>query len=821
MESLLPLTNTLALLLRLNREGRAAYSLRIAGALIFALLTVYPLPADPAKAADPAPASSATELPLGTDQTDQILLLEVVVNGHSLGQVGEFTLRNGSLYARPQGLRDLGFLVNSPQLTRDGLVALNDLPGFKWTLDTAKQQLLVTASDAILAPALVQLTAIEPQDGRRRIESGTGLTLNYDTVGTFANGQNGGSGSFDLRNFSRWGITSSDWLTYTGSALSASGTKPFVRLDSSYTFADVNSLRRYSAGDFINGGLGWNRAVHMEGLQIRSDFTMRPDLVTFPLPSLSGSAAVPSTVDVLVNGNLAASSTVNPGPFQVPQLPVISGSGTITMTLTNAQGGQVTVTQPFYGGSLLLAKGLQTYAAQAGMVRRDWGTLSNEYGKVAGTAFYRRGLSQSFTFEAAAETTPGTFMSGAGGAATLWNRAMLNFDAAVSGGPVGEGELLSGGLQHVGRIFSMGGSATLASRNYRDVAAMNGSPIQRKQISAFTGLSARRFGSFGLAYAAVCQDPSPVQLQSALMFPLQSHVVTANYAVQFRNLSYFATEFRDLDTAGSSGLQVGLTIPLGRRSAISVGAASNGTAQVQAQQSPVKVGDWGYQAYVSAGDATHEFAVVQYKSPVGLFSAGADSTSGQTTLRMESQGALSLVDRGVFPSNTIYDSFAIVDTAPLERVHVYQENRDVGTTDKSGRLLVPDMRAFDVNHIGIEARDIPADAALALDSRIVRPQDRSGVVIRFPIRFSHGALLRLVDDAGAPIHLGSTATLEVTGAIVPVGYDGEAYLEDLGAHNRITVELVNGKHCTARFDYNPVPGDIPTIGPISCQEIKP
>jgi outer membrane usher protein len=64
--------------------------------------------------------------------------------------------------------------------------------------------------------------------------------------------------------------------------------------------------------------------------------------------------------------------------------------------------------------------------------------------------------------------------------------------------------------------------------------------------------------------------------------------------------------------------------------------------QVQAQQSAVRVGDWGYQAYVSAGDSTHEFGQVQYKSPVGLFTAGVDQSAGQTTLRLESQGALSL-----------------------------------------------------------------------------------------------------------------------------------------------------------------------------------
>lgn len=760
--------------------------------------------------------------PAGSYET---LLLEVIVNGHSIDKVGEFILFNGTLYARPQELRDLGFLVpNSTRARGKGMIALNDLPGFQWIMDTQKQQLLVTAADAILVPTILK-PGIEERERGRGIESGTGLTLNYDTVGTFAGGQNGGSGgsgSFDLRNFSPWGITSSDCITYAGSALRASGTKPVVRLDSAYTFADVKTLRRYSVGDFINGGLSWSRPVHMEGLQIRSDFTMRPDLITFPLPAITGSATVPSTVDVLVNGNLVASNEVNPGPFQVTQLPVISGAGTITMTLTNAQGGQVTVTQPFYGGTTLLAKGLQTFAGQAGLVRRDWGIESNDYGKMAATAFYRRGLSQTVTVEATTEATPGAFMGGAGGDAILWNRALVNFDVAASGGSGGAGDLFSAGLQHQGRVFGLGGSATVANRNYRDVAAMNGSPIPRKQVSAFTGLSLRRLGSLGVAFAGVAQDVSPVAVQNEVTPALKSRIATANYSLQFRHVSFYATEFRDLGAAGASGSQVGFTVPLGRRNSVAVSGASDGSAQVQSQQSAVKIGDWGYQAYASAGGGpAHEFGVAQYKSPAGLLSAGIDSTSGQTTLRLESQGALSLVDREVFPSNTIYDSFAVVDTAPLKNIHVYQENRLVGTTDKSGRLLVPDMRSFDVNHIGIEAKDIPADADLALDNRILRPQDRSGVVVRFPIHFSHGALLKLVDESGSPLPLGSTVTLLASSAVVPVGYDGEAYVEGLNSHNRLAVELKNGKHCTAAFDYKPITGDIPTIGPLRCQEVKP
>ena len=244
-------------------------------------------------------------------------------------------------------------------------------------------------------------------------------------------------------------------------------------------------------------------------------------------------------------------------------------------------------------------------------------------------------------------------------------------------------------------------------------------------------------------------------------------------------------------------------------------------SQVQVQQSAPLIGEWGYQAYVSAGSSNHEFGQVQYKSPVGLFTAGVDSSAGQATLRLESQGAFSFVDRGLFPSNTIYDSFAIVDTSPMSNVHVLQENRDVGNTNSSGRLLVPDMRAFDLNHISIEATDISPDVTISDASHEIRPQDRSGVVVRFPIKFSHGALLRLVDDAGVPIPLGSTGTLLATGAVVPIGYDGDAYVEDLSSHNELTVERMDGRRCTVAFDYRPIPGDIPSIGPLRCLEKKP
>lgn len=767
--------------------------------------------------ADPLAAAAAAAA-----ASDQILLLEVEVNGRSIGKIGEFTLRHGTLLARPGELRGLGLKVPDILAAKPGsLVALSDLPGLTWNIDEKNLVLHVTVNESRLVPTRLQPEGTQGPEEHRVIESGTGMTANYDVVETLASGQNGASGSLDVRAFSPLGIASSGWLAYAGANSSSPGSNEAIRLDSAYTFSDVNSLRRYGLGDFVTSGLSWTRPVRLAGAQIRSDFSMRPDLVTFPMPSISGSTAVPSTVSVLADGNLVASSEIAPGPFEIPQLPVVSGAGTISMTMTNAMGQQVTVTQPFYASSALLAPGLKTFAAQAGLVRRNWGAASNDYGKMAGGALLRGGLSPKFTFEASGEGTPGAFMIGGGGVLQVANLGVVNFSAAASEGSAGPGEQFSAGVQRIGRVFSIGASGILGTRSYRDVASMNGDGIPRKQLSAFTSLSLRRYGTAGAAYAEIAQDASPNPIKMAVVAPLHSQVISANYSLQFHRLSIYAAEFKSFGGTGSNGLQVGVTIPLARRSSANVSVSSDGSGQLQVQQSATLIGEWGYQAYASAGNSNHEFGQVQYKSPVGLFSAGVDNSAGQITMRLESQGALSFVDRDLFPSNTIYDSFAIVDTSPLPHVHVLQENRKVGITSSSGRLLVPDMRSFDLNRIAIEATDLPADVSIQSASREMRPQDRSGVVVKFPIKISHGALLLLVDGAGVPVPLGSSAKLEAGGVAVPVGYDGEAYVEDLSSYNELTVELPNGRHCTVVFDYRPAPGDIPTIGPLRCVEQRP
>ena len=97
-----------------------------------------------------------------------------------------------------QELSGLGFRVpKSTGATKEGLVALSALHEFSFRIDQSTQTLYVTAADESLLPQV--LNAAANPDGEYAVESGTGVTLNYDLFGNSVDGPLSGSGLFDLR----------------------------------------------------------------------------------------------------------------------------------------------------------------------------------------------------------------------------------------------------------------------------------------------------------------------------------------------------------------------------------------------------------------------------------------------------------------------------------------------------------------------------------------------------------------------------------------------------------------------------------------------
>ncbi|NDL62835.1 fimbria/pilus outer membrane usher protein [Enterobacteriales bacterium SAP-6] len=759
-------------------------------------------------------ATATAPLPATAPDAGQSLLLNVVVNGRNHDNIQEIAGRQGALLLTREQITASGLILNGPYTdTGGGLIALSSIKGWTWRLDENTQTLFiqVPSGDQIAQ----QFSSDVMSAGDVAPHSDRGAVLNYDAQVTDYNGQDSSSLLGDLRLFGDSGVLTNSAIQTHNPYLDRT-----VRLESTYSRSDISTLRTWNTGDYISGGLDWTRPVRMGGVQMTTNFGLRPDLVTFPRPGISGEVAVPSSVDIYVNGLHQMTRQVDAGPFDITSLPVTTGGGDVSMVVKDANGRQTTQTLPFYASSSMLRQGLESLSVEAGSVRRGYASRSADYTGGAASASYRRGVWPAVTLETHLEATQKLVMGGIGADLLVRDLGVLSGSLAASRYGEKQGQQYGLGFSHTVHTFSYGFSALRADADFYDIAAAYGDSTAGTTLRASLGFPVfPGNGSFGLVYARKLVNYYNSYNYESERIATSS--LSGTYSAPLPALAAFGylTLLHDFDYDKGNSLYVGISIPFGKRSTISTSASvSHGDSYqtVQAQQSAVQHGDIGWSLATQNGAVSRQNAGLEYKADWGLIGTEVEQGSSGHAVRASARGSLAAIGGHVFAANTIENSFALVDTDGLPGITVLQENRPVGKTDRNGLMFIEDMRAYESNRLSVDPNDVPMDVALTNEAMTVRPRDQSGVIARFPIRRSRGATLLLVDAQHKPLPLGSVAILVGSGAQAMVGYDGQTFFEDLAEHNQLKVETTGRPDCTLSFDYHPQANVLPQIGPLTC-----
>ncbi|MDG2535913.1 fimbria/pilus outer membrane usher protein [Sphingomonas sp. HITSZ_GF] len=733
-----------------------------------------------------------------------LAVVAVILNGRDTGNVIEVVQRPDGLYARRGDLRAIGLLL--PPGDERALVRIDGLPGVQARYDSAAAVLSIDAGQgAVLA------TRVGARDSATPALSpvtGVGVVLNYDLQ--FEQDDRSGprvAGAFEA-GVSRGPLAAR--TTVTVSAGDDIDTR-VRRLETVLSYSDPGGMRVYRVGDVISGGLDWSRPVRMGGVQIASDFSMRPDLVTFPVPRAAGTAAVPTTVSVLVDGVERLSQKVGQGPFEIPRLPVMGGANQVSVVTQDALGRQVVQQLPFYASPLMLAPGLQAFSAELGWVRRDFGLASDRYTGMAASATLRRGISDWVTGEAHAEAAEGLLNAGLGATFRVGALGTVSLAGSASRAEGQTGALYSVAVDRTSRNLSFGASIQHADSAYRDIAAINGEPEPRTVARARFGFRTEALGSLGAGYAEIdWADRTDTRL------------VTLSWQRALgERFRLFATGYRDLRDTGGTGGMLSLSLALGggkTASASATAARGQRSATIQASDPVTGIGSWGWRGAVSAEeDRLGGFGELRYRAAVGEFGIGVDRGRNRTVARATAEGSLVVAHGGVFASNRIIDSYAVIDTDGQAGIDVYVENRRVGQTNSAGLLLAPELRAFEANRVSIDLDALPLDATVSDSARMVVPYRAASTVVRFPIERARAVRLSLVDASGTPLPAGSLAQPGGGGAPVPIGYGGDLYLPMPGAQAILTVDLPAGGKCRVTVTYPAHADALPNLGRLACQ----
>lgn len=748
------------------------------------------------------PAASAVAPPRfpGVSHLDGRYVLDVIVNGESTGQLAPVVRQRGRWFVRAGDLRALG-LSSSRLPTADGTeVALDALDGVEATYHAANQSLALQVSDAWLTPHRLG----NPPPVLVNATSGAGVLVNYD-------------GYVQRDRFTRasvWndirGFWSGGTVHQTGLVEHSPWRRGYRRYDTWWQHDDPARLTTWAAGDLITGSLSWTRSVRIAGLQWRRNFSLRPDLVTFPIPALRGSAVVPSSVDLYLDGVRRMSGRVPPGPFVIQEAPGLTGDLQASVVTRDALGREQITTVPLYVDPRLLARGLSSFSVETGLPRDDYGVRSFSYRRHPVVSMATRyGATDGLTLEAQAQAGRRLALGGAGALMALGRGGVVSASGAVSGGQRMGGQW-SVGYQYLSRRLSIDAQMIRTAGRYRDIASLDGVPAPTASDRVSVSLPFARGSTASLAWFAqrAPRQPATRVLSASLSLPAGTRGMLS------------VGGFRDFARRGSHGVFAMLSVLLGGGA---LGSTSfnrqDGQTQtwVAASRTPDYGGGWGWQVLgrraFSQRTAQGE---LQYLGRHGQISALAQQVGHQTGTSLGVTGALVVMNNTVHATRRTYDAFALVSTDGQSGVPVLRESVAIGRTDSRGYFLVPDLNGFEATRIDIDPTHLPADLAVATTEQRIAPQAGSGVFVHFPIRRYRAALVTLVDATGQPLPPGTPVQHVQSGAVTVVGYDGEVFVDALGPDN--TLESRDGRQrCRASFDWTaPREGRMTRLGPLEC-----
>ncbi len=730
---------------------------------------------------------------------EMTLYLELVVNGLETGTISPVLKSTDCFMVPAADLHRVGLISDFDEER----VCLSALPGVKTEYDASRQKLHL-----MLPPGQLRGQNLSaPHAAFEQARGATGALLNYEV---FASDGGGTSPLISMwheaRLFSPGGLFSS-----TGVVRSRGGAS-FTRYDTRLLRSEENRMTTLEVGDVVTRGVAWASAVRLGGIQFSRDFSVRPDVITYPLPEFTGEAALPSTVELFINRQRLMNGIVNPGPFAIETGPSISGLGEANIVVTDMLGRSVSTTMPFYVSSALLRRGLNDYAVSIGALRYGYGFKNFDYGKLAGTASARHGLTNSVTLEANVQATRDLLVIGGGGVVGLGSLGVLGASYARSWRDGAGGGQLSANYEYLTRDFSIN------LRHVRQDAAFaqlgsgpRGLDRGKQRVSSVTSnIFLGSMGAVSAGYFDVRAGKSGGRLANiswSLPFVRQSRL-HASASREFKERTWSA--------------MLTLSLPLGQRrgtasSSILRDAGGGRNWRLDYARHVPSAGGLGVRGSVSqsANRPVYMQSDITWRTPQAQLRGGAYGDRAATGW-VSVSGSLVAMDKAVFAANRIADAFALVSTNGVADIPIRYENQLVGRTNRRGHVLIPWVSAYYRAKYEIDPLSLDANVKVPIVTQHVAVSRGSGALVAFPIERMKAARATVLDSAGNPLSAGSVATVNEASSAY-IGWDGMLFMENLSASNHISVGLAEGRSCTFGFAAEMDTDDILDLGTLTCR----
>lgn len=677
--------------------------------------------------------------------------------------------------------------------------------GFSYKFNPALQTLEIAAS----AEAFQGVVFGIPVRKYKPIESSPGFFMNYNVSGTETKNSNSSIGG--ILGFVGFNKTGS--VTHEQSLLNESSSNKSIRGNTFFKKDFPDAMESFVVGDTLTSDGDWSRPARYLGVRWSRDFLTQPGYVTYPSPSLKGSAALPSVVDVYINNQKQFQQTLTPGPFDYRNVPLTTGAGEVNLVVKDLLGRETVITKSFYTQNSMLKEGLSDFSLESGLFRNNYGTLSNDYSSpfVAGT--YRQGLTDDITAQSRLEAGADRQAIGADVTSVIGTLGSIHLATAVSKDSEKDtGTLYNVGLERRTPKYLVGAQYKSYSKDYTPFAYSSLETRPKNIFNATATVPIYKDVATSLSYVEQTSYDTTafrnVSLATGITLPLQI------------SMSVIANKSLSTDKAWFAGLN--FNIPLGKdySSYLNSNRQNNGdiintvnlTKNIPAGEG---IG-WGLNLSDDVTQQTRANIIVNTGS--AQFSSEINQGQNSNAIRLGANGSLGYAEGLTFATRNIGDdSIAIVKVGDLKGIPIYNQNQIMTHTNDQGLAFVK-IRPYEKAKISIDPNTLPLDVDLNETKREPVAYAKSSVLVDFSIvRLKH-VLVTILQADGSFVPSGAKVEIKGQEEIFYVGRRGEVYISNLEDVSHLTITWKENS-CEFNVEYKSAEisdSDEKRIGPLKC-----
>jgi outer membrane usher protein len=547
---------------------------------------------------------------------------------------------------------------------------------------------------------------------------------------------------------------------------------------------------RASIGDIYPAGASFQYRPDLLGISIERSYSkLQPGRNTRATSRRSFRLERPSSVDVQVNGVIVRRLRLDPGDYNLGDLPIGAGLSDVTLFIEDDVGKKEKLDFSIFLDNELLEPGISEWAFAAGMPAGfENGEPDYSASDVFLTGYYRRGLSESVTGEAHLQGDRDTLM---GGLSLLVGSpiGLFSLEGAASveaGGRVGaafEGDYALADIKDSAsrrQSFRLSAKARtpdftppLPKSNLSDAAARSAQSNWLDLTASYGrelpfGVMASLSAGYGFGFAA---EGDSYHADLTLSRPLGS-----DFSLGLSG-GYYVREGEEDDLS----LMVRLQYRPDPRSALSAvyDARHERSSLAYTSQSGQGVGSWqtsidvshemgrggGDESEMSVNGSIHytgnraNVSLTQDTRLSGLDVADVDQ---RTSLRVET--ALAFADGHFAVGRPVSNGFAIVAPyAGLAGHEISLGKRDYGyaaQTDFLGPALLPSVSPYTLNRVDYDVADLPPGYDLGDGLFDLAPKHKSGYALKVGSEYTVTAVGTLIGADDKPLALLTGAVTE-------------------------------------------------------------